>query len=132
MLRIETLFPGMKTTEKDNPTGVTIMWDKPRDQVINQLTHYHVTYEVTKEAGYPVVNSSKVSVNVSAESKELPLDGFNTYSTYKIKVEAVSSDGRLQNNKILFAGTQSKTPMSSVYSTVEHTLTNFLSFSKKP
>ena len=95
----------MKANEKDNPAGVKITWDKPRDQVIDKLTHYHVTYEITKRGGYPVVNSSKVSVSVSVESKELSLDGLETYSTYKIKVEPVSSDGSVQNNKILFAGT---------------------------
>ena len=104
LLLAETLFPDMKVTNHDSPSGISITWDAPRDQVIHQLTHYRVTYEIVSEAGQPVKNASMFSVNVSANSKQLSLDGLKTYTTYKIKVESVSLDGKVHNNKILLAG----------------------------
>lgn len=94
----------MTATNHGSPAGITLTWDKPRDKVLHQLTHYHVTYEAVCEAGQPVVNSSSYSVNVSAESREVSLGGLSTYTTYKIKVEPVTLDGKVQNNKIIFAG----------------------------
>ncbi|XP_068727599.1 protein sidekick homolog [Montipora capricornis] len=101
----ETVFPDMTAQGHSSPTGIKITWDAPRDQVIHKLSHYHVTYETISEAGRPVLNSSKFSVNVSANSRELPLDDLETYTGYKITVESVSSDGKVQNSKVFFAET---------------------------
>lgn len=55
-------------------------------------------------AGRPVLNSSRFSLNVSANSRQLPLDSLETYTTCKIKVESVGLDGKVQNSKVLFGG----------------------------
>lgn len=104
LLPAETLFPDMKAINYGSPSGITITWSPPRDQVIHELTHYRVTYKIVSEAGLPVVNSSMFSVNVSANSKQLSLDGLKTYTVYKIKVESVSLDGKVHNKKVLIAG----------------------------
>ena len=101
---IETVFPDMTAKNHGSPTGITITWDAPRDQVIHKLSHYHVTYETISEAGRPVSNSSRFSLNVSANSRHLPLDGLETYTTYKIQVESVGLDGKVQNSKVFFVG----------------------------
>ena len=101
---IETVFPDMTAKNHVSPTGITITWDAPRDQVIHKLSHYHVTYETISEAGRPVLNSSRFSLNVSASSRQLPLDGLETYTTYKIQVESVGLDGKVQNSKVFFVG----------------------------
>ncbi|XP_074610733.1 uncharacterized protein LOC141865384 isoform X3 [Acropora palmata] len=101
----ETVFPDMTAKNHGSPTGITITWDPPRDQVIHKLSHYHVTYETISEAGRPVLNSSRFSLNVSANSRQLPLDGLETYTTYKIQVESVGLDGKVQNSKVFFVET---------------------------
>ena len=101
---IETVFPDMTAKNHGSPTGITITWEAPRDQVIHKLSHYHVTYETISEAGRPVLNSSRFSLNVSANSRQLPLDGLETYTTYKIQVESVGLDGKVQNSKVFFVG----------------------------
>ena len=112
LLPAETLFPDMKATNHGSPSGITITWGALRGQVIHQLTHYRVTYEIVSEAGLPVVNSSMFSVNVSADSKQLSLDGLKTYTVYKIKVESVSLDGKVHNKKELIAGKLSSSLVS--------------------
>lgn len=94
----------MTAISHGSPTGITVTWDKPRDKVIDQLLHYQVTYQTICEAGKPVVNSSILSVNVSADLRRVSLDELTTYSTYKIKVEPVTLDGKVQSNKIFIAG----------------------------
>ena len=89
-----------------SPTGIIITWDTPRDEVLRQLAHYQVTYKRVNEAGKPVVNSSSNTVNVSADSRQLSLDGLTTYTTYNIKVESVTLDSKVLNNKVMFAGIQ--------------------------
>ena len=98
---IETVFPDMTAKDHGSPTGITITWDTPRDQVIHKLSHYHVTYETFREAGRRVLNSSRFSLKVNANSRQLPLDGLQTYTTYKITVETVGVDGKVQTAKFL-------------------------------
>ena len=76
----------------------------PSDQVIHAVSHYLVTYETISEAGRPVLDSSRLFLNVSANSRQLPHDGLKTYTACKIKVESVGLDGKVQNNKVLLVG----------------------------
>ena len=94
----------MTAKDQGSPTGITITWDAPRDQVIHTPSYYHVAYETISEAGRPVLNSSRFSLNVSANSRQLPQNGLETYTTYKIQVESVGLDGKVQNSKVLFGG----------------------------
>ncbi|XP_078354628.1 uncharacterized protein LOC144639220 isoform X2 [Oculina patagonica] len=101
----ETLFPKMKAVNHGSPTDITITWDKPRDEVLNQLTHYHVTYETISMAGRPVVNSTQASLNVSAELQLVSLKDLTTYTTYKITVKPVMKGDKVENKKVIFAKT---------------------------
>ena len=101
---IETVFPDMTAKDHGSPTGITITWRAPRDQVLHKLSHYHVTYKTVRQAGQPVLNSSRVSLIVSANSTQLPLDDLQTYTTYKIKVESIGLDGKVLNSKVFSAG----------------------------
>ena len=74
------------------------------DQVIHAVSHYLVTYETISEAGQPVLKSSRLFFNVSANSRQLPLDGLETYTACKIKVESIGLDGKVQKNKVLLVG----------------------------
>ena len=94
----------MTAKDQGSSTAITITWDAPRDQVIHTPSYYHVAYETISEAGRPVLNSSRFSLNVSANSRQLPLDGLETYTTCRIKVESVGLDGKVQNSKVLFGG----------------------------
>lgn len=98
------MFPKMTAVSHYSPTGIRVMWNKLRTLVLRQLTHYNVTYEEVGEAGYPVLNSSSTTVNVRADSRKLTLNGLKTYTTYKIRVEPVTVDAKMHNNKIMFAG----------------------------
>ncbi|CAH3178695.1 unnamed protein product [Porites lobata] len=101
----ETMFPKMTAVSHYSPTGIRVKWNKLRTLVLRQLTHYNVTYEEVSEAGYPVLNSSSTTVNVRADSRKLTLSGLKTYTTYKIRVEPVTFDAKMHNNKIMFAET---------------------------
>jgi len=101
----KTLFPKMKAINHGSPTDITITWDKPRDGVLKQLTHYHVTYEAISMAGQNVTNSSQYSVNVSATSQHVSLKDLATYSTYEITVKPVMKDDKMENKKVIFAKT---------------------------
>ncbi|KAL9951840.1 hypothetical protein ACROYT_G044575 [Oculina patagonica] len=101
----ETLFPKMKAVNHGSPTDITITWDKPRDEVLNQLTHYHVAYETISMGGRPVVNSTQASLNVSADSQKVSLKDLATYTTYKITVKPVMKDDKVENKKVIFAKT---------------------------
>lgn len=94
----------MKAINHGSPADITITWDKPRDEVLHQLTHYHVTYEAISEAGQPITNSSLSSVNVSADSQQVSLKDLATYSTYNITVKPVMKDDKMENKKVIFAG----------------------------
>lgn len=93
----------MKAVNHGSPTDITITWDKPRDEVLNQLAHYRVTYETISVAGQPVVNSTQSSVNVSADSQKVSLKDLATYTTYKITVKPVMRDDKVENKKVIFA-----------------------------
>ena len=93
----------MKAINHASPTDITITWDKPRDGVLQQLTHYHVTYEAISMAGQPVINSSQSSVNVSAASQQVSLKDLATYSTYNITVKPVMKDDKMENKKVIVA-----------------------------
>lgn len=93
----------MKAINHGSPTDITITWDKPRDGVLKQLTHYHVTYEAISMAGQNVTNSSQYSVNVSATSQHVSLKDLATYSTYEITVKPVMKDDKMENEKVIFA-----------------------------
>jgi len=95
----------MKAINHGSPTDITITWDKPRDGVLKQLTHYHVTYEAISMAGQNVTNSSQYSMNVSAASQHVSLKDLATYSTYEISVEPVMKDDKVENKKVIFAST---------------------------
>ena len=92
----------MKANNNSSPTSITITWEKPRDEVLNELIHYHVTYEAVFVVDQPV-NSSQVSVNVSADSQKVSLGGLETYTTYKVTVEPITRDGKAKKKKIVFA-----------------------------
>lgn len=100
----ETMFPKMTAVSHYSPTSIRVKWNKLRTLVLRQLTHYNVTYEEVGEAGYPVLNSSSTTVNVRADSRKLTLTGLETCTTYKIRVEPVTFDAKMHNNKIMFAG----------------------------
>ena len=100
----ETMFPKLTAVSHYSPTGIRVKWNKLRTLVLRQLTHYNVTYEEVGEAGYPVFNSSSKTVNVRADSRKLTLSGLKIYTTYKIRVDPVTFDGKMHNNKIMFAG----------------------------
>lgn len=93
----------MKATNHGSPTDITITWDKPRDKVLNELSHYHVTYETVSMAGRPVVNSTQSSVNVSADSQQVLLKDLETYTTYEIAVKPVMKDNKVETKKVIFA-----------------------------
>lgn len=93
----------MKATNHGSPTDITITWDKPRDGVLEQLTHYHVTYEAISMAGQNVTNSSQASLNVSAATQQVSLKDLATYSTYEITVKPVMKDDKMENKKVIFA-----------------------------
>ena len=93
----------MKAINLGNPTDITITWDKPREGVLEQLTHYHVTYEVISMAGQNVTNSSQASVNVSATTQQVSLKDLATYSTYEITLKPVMKNDKMENNKVIFA-----------------------------
>ena len=99
----ETLFPKMKAINHGSPTDITITWDTPRHEVLQQLTHYHVTYEAINMAGQNATNSSQSSVNVSAASRHVSLKDLVTYSTYEITVTPVTRDDKMKNKKVIFA-----------------------------
>lgn len=98
------MFPKMTAVSHYSPTGIRVKWNKLRAVVLRQLTHYNVTYEEVDEAGYPVLNSSSITVNVKADSRKLTLSGLKTYTTYKIRVEPITFDATVHNDKIMFAG----------------------------
>ena len=100
----ETMFPKMTAVSHYSPTSIRVKWNKLRTLVLCQLTHYNVTYEEVGEKGYPVLNSSSTTVNVRADSRKLTLSGLETCTTYKIRVEPVTFDAKMHNNKIMFAG----------------------------
>ena len=92
----------MKTINR-SPTDITITWTKPRDEVLRQLAHYHLTYETISAAGRPVVNSTQSSVNVSADSLQTSLKDLATYTTYKITVSPAMKFGKMENKKVIVA-----------------------------
>ena len=92
----------MTAVNHGSPTDITITWDKPRDQVLKQLKHYHVTYEAILVADYPV-NSTQFSLNVSADLQHVSLKDLETYTTYKITVKPVMSSGAMENKKVIVA-----------------------------
>ena len=96
----------MKAINHGSPTEITITWDKPRDGVLKQLNHYHVTYEAISMAGQNVTNSSQSSVNVSATTQQVSLKDLATYTTYEITVKPVMKDDKMENKKVIFASIQ--------------------------
>ena len=97
----ETLFPEMQANNNSSPTGFKITWNKPRDEVLSQLIYYHVTYQAVSSVNEPV-NSSHISLNVSADSLEVSVGGLETYTTYKVMVEAITMDGESKKKKVIF------------------------------
>lgn len=97
----ETLFPEMQANNNSSPTGFKITWNKPRDEVRSQLIYYHVTYQAVSSVNEPV-NSSHISLNVSADSLEVSVGDLETYTTYKVMVEAITMDGESKKKKVIF------------------------------
>lgn len=97
----ETLFPEMQANNNSSPTGFKITWNKPRDEVLSQLIYYHVTYQAVSSVNEPV-NSSHISLNVSADSLEVSVGDLETYTTYKVMVEAITMDGESKKKKVIF------------------------------
>lgn len=97
----ETLFPEMQVNNNSSPTGFKITWNKPRDEVLSQLIYYHVTYQAVSSVNEPV-NSSHISLNVSADSLEVSVGDLETYTTYKVMVEAITMDGESKKKKVIF------------------------------
>lgn len=97
----ETLFPEMQANNNSSPTGFKITWNKPRDEVLSQLRYYHVTYQAVSSVNEPV-NSSHISLNVSADSLEVSVGDLETYTTYKVMVEAITMDGESKKKKVIF------------------------------
>lgn len=97
----ETLFPEMQANNNSSPTGFKITWNKPRDEVLSQLIYYHVTYQAVSSVNEPV-NSSHISLNVSADSLEVSVGDLETYTTYKVMVEAITMDGESKRKKVIF------------------------------
>ena len=97
----ETLFPEMQANNNSSPTGFKITWNKPRDEVLSQLIYYHVTYQAVSPVNEPV-NSSHISLNVSADSLEVSVGDLETYTTYKVMVEAITMDGESKKKKVIF------------------------------
>ena len=97
----ETLFPEMQANNNSSPTGFKITWNKPRDEVLSQLIYYHVTYQAVSSVNKPV-NSSHISLNVSADSLEVSVGGLETYTTYKVMLEAITMDGESKKKKVIF------------------------------
>lgn len=97
----ETLFPEMQANNNSSPTGFKITWNKPRDEVLSQLIYYHVTYQAVSSVNEPV-NSSHISLNVSADSQEVSVGDLETYTTYKVMVEAITMDGESKKKKVIF------------------------------
>ena len=97
----ETLFPKMQANNNSSPTGFKITWNKPRDEVLSQLIYYHVTYQAVSSVNEPV-NSSHISLNVSADSLEVSVGDLETYTTYKVMVEAITMDGESKKKKVIF------------------------------
>lgn len=97
----ETLFPEMQANNNSSPTGFKITWNKPRDEVLSQLRYYHVTYQAVSLVNEPV-NSSHISLNVSADSLEVSVGDLETYTTYKVMVEAITMDGESKKKKVIF------------------------------
>ena len=93
----------MKAIHYGSPTDITITWDKPRDGVLEQVTHYHVTYEVISMAGQNVTNSSQSSEDVGATTQQVTFKDLATYSTYNITVKPVMKHGKMENKKVIFA-----------------------------
>ena len=97
----ETLFPEMQANNNSSPTGFKITWNKPRDEVLSQLRYYHVTYQAVSLVNEPV-NSSHISLNVSADSLEVSVGDLETYTTYKVMVEAITMDGESKKKIVIF------------------------------
>lgn len=97
----ETLFPEMQANNNSSPTGFKITWNKPRDEVLSQLRYYHVTYQAVSSVNEPM-NSSHISLNVSADSLEVSVGDLETYTTYKVMVEAITMDGESKKKKVIF------------------------------
>lgn len=97
----ETLFPEMQANNNSSPTGFKITWNKPRDEVLSQSIYYHVTYQAVSSVNEPV-NSSHISLNVSADSLEVSVGDLETYTTYKVMVEAITMDGESKKKKVIF------------------------------
>ena len=97
----ETLFPEMQANNNSSPTGFKITWNTPRDEVLSQLRYYHVTYQAVSSVNEPV-NSSHISLNVSADSLEVSVGDLETYTTYKVMVEAITTDGESKRKKVIF------------------------------
>lgn len=97
----ETLFPEMQANNNSSPTGFKITWNKPRDEVLSQLIYYHVTYQAVSSVNEPV-NSSHISLNVSADSLEVSVGDLETYTTYKVMVEAITMDSESKKKKVIF------------------------------
>ena len=97
----ETLFPEMQANNNSSPTGFKITWNKPRDEVLSQLIYYHVTYQAVSSVNEPV-NSSHISLNVSADSLQVSVGDLETYTTYKVMVEAITMDGESKKKKVIF------------------------------
>lgn len=91
----------MQANNNSSPTGFKITWNKPRDEVLSQLIYYHVTYQAVSSVNEPV-NSSHISLNVSADSLEVSVGSLETYTTYKVMVEAITMDGESKKKKVIF------------------------------
>ena len=91
----------MQANNNSSPTGFKITWNKPRDEVLSQLRYYHVTYQAVSLVNEPV-NSSHISLNVSADSLEVSVGDLETYTTYKVMVEAITMDGESKKKKVIF------------------------------
>lgn len=91
----------MQANNNSSPTGFKITWNKPRDEVLSQLIYYHVTYQAVSSVNEPV-NSSHISLNVSADSLEVSVGDLETYTTYKVMVEAITMDGESKKKKVIF------------------------------
>ena len=100
----EILFPELKAWKNSGPTTITITWDTPPNHVLSELTHYHVTYTQISDMGAAVVNLTSNERNVTIDSLYVTLNDLATYSTYKIVVRPVLSNGKLEELKVLFAG----------------------------
>ena len=110
----ETLFPEMQANNNSSPTGFKITWNKPRDEVLSQLRYYHVTYQAVSLVNEPV-NSSHISLNVSADSLEVSVGDLETYTTYKVMVEAITMDGESKKKKVIFTSKVKERSFLSIF-----------------